>query len=285
MIKRLRKYRKSMLLLLTLAALSCYDGLQVTHYHIETEKLTDNMTIALITDLHGTVYGKNQRELIDAIRDESPDIIMLGGDIYDHRGAQNAARTLLAALPEIAPTYYVSGNHEWWSENPQQIFAEIEMLGITVLADEYVRVGGVIIAGVDDPAKGYNQYIADRFDDMFTPYSGYEQEPSLKEAFGDLAEESAYKILLAHRPERLSLYAEYGFDLVLSGHAHGGQVRVPYILNGLYSPNQGVFPQNAGGVYESGDTTLVVSRGLSRVHSARVRVFNRPELVFVRLNC
>jgi predicted MPP superfamily phosphohydrolase len=126
----------------------------------------------------------------------------------------------------------------------------------------------MIIAGIEDPYKKL-------YEDP-----EYNQKESMKEAFADLDETHLYKILLAHRPENIEYYKNYSFDLILSGHTHGGQVRLPFIMNGLYAPNQGFFPKYAGGIYNHGTLHHIISRGIS-VNPLLPRIFNPPELVVV----
>jgi predicted MPP superfamily phosphohydrolase len=144
--------------------------------------------------------------------------------------------------------------------------------GVIILSDTYtiieIKDTEIIIAGIDDPEKQKYEI------------QDYNQNESMEKAFRELDEIKVYKILMAHRPERIETYKEYSFDLVLSGHAHGGQVRIPYVINGLYAPHQGVFPKYAGGVYTHGKLTHIVSRGLS-VNPWLPRIFNPPELVIV----
>lgn len=226
-----------------------------------------------IADLHSTIHGKNQETLIQKIRQAEPDLILLTGDIIDDRAPLAGTRLLLAGVRDTAPIYYVTGNHEYWHEDFQGIMDELRSFGVTILSDAYERIeirgNVIIIAGVEDP---YRQY-----------FCGYDPEQALRNAFTPLETLEGYKILLAHRPERIQQYKAYPFDLVLSGHAHGGQVRIPFLLNGVYAPNQGLFPRYAGGLYTHGRLTHIVSRGLS-INPLLPRVFNPPELVSITVN-
>jgi predicted MPP superfamily phosphohydrolase len=166
----------------------------------------------------------------------------------------------------------VTGNHEYMSKRINDIRHILESFGVVILSDSYTRIdirgNPVIVAGVEDPYK--KKFEA----------PGYNQLRSMERAFRELDHIAAYKILIAHRPENIKTYAEYSFDLVVSGHAHGGQVRIPHVLNGLYAPNQGIFPRCAGGLYTHGRLTHIVSRGLS-VSPWLPRIFNPPELVII----
>ena len=269
-----RRIRAAFLLAALIPALYC--GLVVTHYSLKSGKIPGGgaVRIVLIADLHSTIYGKKQRPLIDRIKAQNPDLIFLIGDIADDETPIRGMSLLLAGIKGLCPIYYTTGNHEYWSRNITPILAEIESHGVRILSDEYVELElyGVplLIAGVEDPARrGYLE-------------PDYDQPESMEKAFGGLERTGAYKILLAHRPERIGQYLRYPFDLVVSGHAHGGQARIPFLPVGLYSPNQGFFPRLAKGVYDYGETTLVVSRGLS-FNPRLPRIFNPPEIVIITL--
>jgi predicted MPP superfamily phosphohydrolase len=196
------------------------------------------------------------------------------GDIIDDAAPIIGTRLLLAGIRDVAPMYYVSGNHEYRSCAMRKIRRELQSFDVIILPDTYARISvkgnDIIIAGVDDPYK------------RFFAAPAYNQEESMKNAFRELDTVAAYKILLAHRPERIKRYGEYSFNLVVSGHAHGGQVRVPFILNGLFAPHQGWFPKYAGGLYRHASLTHIVSRGLS-IYPNLPRIFNPPELVFIKI--
>jgi predicted MPP superfamily phosphohydrolase len=240
-----------------------------------------SLKIALITDLHNTIYGGSQSALIARVREASPDIILLAGDLMDKYTPPDGTRMLLEGLRGI-PVYYATGNHEYMTKRVDELRDVIRSYGVTILSDEYVKVNArgvdLIIAGIEDPLKK-------KYEDKT-----YNQEAAMNAAFQDMdAENAAYSILIAHRPERIAHYLEYPFDLVVSGHAHGGQWRLSIAPNGLYAPNQGFFPKYAGGVYrhtraDGGETVHIVSRGLSLTHPKRVkRINNPPELVMLYL--
>jgi len=243
-------------------------------YTINTPLLEEQsvIKIVLISDLHSTIFGENQSVLIDMIKEIEPDLIFLSGDIIDDVVPITGTRLLLSGIYGMAPIYYVTGNHEYWSHNIQEIREELVSWGVIILSDSYVKItvknNEIIIAGIDDPDKEYYE----------TPT--YDQNESMEEAFRELDNVPLYKILIAHRPERIESYKKYSFDLVLSGHAHGGQVRLPPLINGLYAPHQGLFPKYAGGIYTHGNLKHIVSRGLS-ITPGLPRIFNPPELVVV----
>lgn len=259
-------------------AVACDMRLKTVTYKVETEKITTPIRIALITDLHSDRYGKNQHVLLESLERQQPDIILLGGDIFDDKGSYKNAEITLKILSEQYPCYYVTGNHEYWSKDIDNILAIVGAYGIPILSGdcETLEIKGqtVNICGVDDPdVVAYTK----------NGVGMLEQLKSAEEAVKATDNSEGYTILLSHRPEWAETYMQYDFDLVLCGHAHGGQWRIPGLLNGLYAPNQGVFPKYAGGRYDFESGTLIVSRGLARESTLAPRVFNRPELVVIDL--
>ena len=244
--------------------------LKVKRYKIYSDKINSVIKLAFITDLHSCYYGEGQKELLDCIKTQEPDIVLFGGDIADDRLPHENWMITLEVLSKSYPCYYVSGNHEYWSSEIEFIKQTITSYGIDVFDGKYrvIEINGqkINICGIDDFEIGEEEYAAQLENTM---------------AGRDL---SLYSILLAHRPEHIDLYLNYSFDLVLSGHSHGGQWRIPFILNGLYAPNQGFFPKYAGGKYEHGNTAHIVSRGLSKNSTRIPRIFNPPELVIVELH-
>lgn len=245
----------------------------VRRYTVEAEEITTPVRLAVVTDFHGCDYGPGAQRLLAAIAAEEPDLVLLVGDIYDDEMPWDASDTLVTALATRWPTFYVTGNHEYWSEEIDEICRRVSAAGATVLDMDCrtVEVNGqhLNICGVPDPYA--------------MVYSGAPETQKQLACAMSLAEPGAFVLLLAHRPELIEYYAAAGFDLVVSGHAHGGQVRIPGLLNGLYAPNQGWFPEYVGGVYHVEDTTLIVSRGLARESTRLPRIFNRPELVIITL--
>jgi predicted MPP superfamily phosphohydrolase len=226
----------------------------------------------LISDLHSTIFGKDQSKLIDKIKKQNPDLIVLTGDIFDDIVPHDGTKLLLTGINGISPIYYVTGNHEFWSRRVGELREELKSYGVIILSDEYKKIeikdNEIIIAGIDDPDKKLYE----------TP--DYDQNKVMETQFRELDDLPAYKILLAHRPERIKYYQKFSFNLILSGHAHGGQVRLPPILNGLYAPHQGFFPKYVGGLYQYDNSTHIISRGLS-INPLVPRIFNPPELVLI----
>lgn len=243
------------------------EGLTVRNYEIESNKINDRLRIAFIADLHSCYYGEDQTELLNCIDEQRPDIILFGGDIVDDDLPYENALLVLQATAEKYPCYYVSGNHEFWSGEIGSIKKKIAEYGITVLEgqSETVAINGqsINICGVDDAEIGESIFMQ-----------------QIEEAAAQAAP-ARFTVFMAHRPEYIEAYLQYDFDLVLSGHAHGGQWRIPGILNGLLAPNQGFFPNYAGGAYRFHEKTFIVSRGLAKESTRVPRIFNPPELVIV----
>ena len=232
----------------------------------------DGFTIAHISDLHNTEFGQQQERLLQKLVEAAPDLIAITGDLLDsyHPNITVAMEFINGAIA-IAPVYYVTGNHE--SRLPElyaQLREQMESAGVVVLDNKAVTLeyGSSIIRvlGVDDPTFSAESDL-------------YEDNEQVISAQLDvlLDDQSAYTILLSHRPELFDVYHEAG--LVLCGHAHGGQVRLPFI-GALFAPNQGFFPEYTAGLYRQGDTQMVVSRGLGN-SSFPIRINNPPELVVI----
>ena len=262
-------------ILVIIALFAFNTKMKIQHYSLESEKLTAPVRIVLITDLHSCSYGKGQRELIDAIHAQKPDIILLGGDICDDKLPHRNTELVLRAIADKYPCYYVTGNHEYWSREIEKILKIFESYNVPVLEGSFdtidVRGQKLNICGISDP------------DILKYTDKNYSITEQLKDA-AVASENGNYSILLAHRPELIDSYLNYDFDLILAGHAHGGQWRLPGIINGLFAPNQGFFPRYAGGKYRFEDSFMIVSRGLARESTRIPRIFNRPELVVIDLS-
>lgn len=247
--------------------IALYDGLTVRHYEITSDAVSREHTFVVLTDLHSTFYGDGQEELASKIAEYAPEAVFFVGDIADDKEERQFGGTavLLEKIADTYPCYYVTGNHECWLEYTDDIHGMFAEYGVTVLRGDTVELGdNITLHGLDDPTfyGGGAEFLAE-----------LEKLPVTEEKFD---------ILLSHRPEYAETYAEYGFDLTLCGHAHGGQVRIPLLMNGLYAPNQGWLPKYAGGKYEFGEKTVAVSRGL--MVDDLPRVFNPPEVVVVKIS-
>lgn len=274
-IDKKKKTRKiALIILLVIVIVACDMRLKSVVYIFDSPKIENPVKIAFISDLHGNWYGKNQKTLIKAIDKQNPDLVLFGGDIFDDKISYKESEETISILSKKYKCYYVSGNHEYWSKDIENIFNIIKSYGVTILSGdvETIEINGQIIniCGLDDP------------DDYVYMSDGISIEEQIK-TVDEKVNRDYYTILLSHRPEYYDLYSRYGFDLVLSGHAHGGQWRIPLILNGLYAPNQGLFPKYAGGVYDYEGGSMVVSRGLDRQGVKVPRIFNRPEIVFIEI--
>ena len=232
--------------------------------------------IAQVSDLHNSEFGKNNTELLKLLSENRPDIIAITGDLIDANHTDvGIALGFAQESVRIAPTYYVTGNHEAASPQYDTLKAGLEEAGVIVLEDEAVsleRNGETItLLGLGDPDFTVNG-------DMFGETSAM-VSTKLKNLDDG---EGGYTILLSHRPELFETYVNCGIDLVFAGHAHGGQFRLPFI-GGLVAPNQGLFPQYDAGLYTDGSTSMVVSRGIGN-SIIPFRINNRPEIVLVELN-
>ena len=277
------KKRSIMLLLLlaavlTLILLVCTgNNPKVTEYEISRTEIPvefDGYRIVQISDLHNATFGEDNEGLLEMIRNASPDIIILTGDLVDSRRTDiRTALDFAERVAEIAPTYYVSGNHESRIAAYPMLVTGLEEAGIIVLENEAITLARdgaqICLAGLMDPAFETQYLVGDEAAVM---------AKHISELTG-----KGYTILLSHRPELFDVYAAAGANLVFSGHAHGGQFRLPWI-GGLYAPGQGFLPEYDAGIFTEGETTMVVSRGLG--NSVRVpRILNPPEIVVVTLNC
>ncbi len=246
--------------------------MKVVHYSYHSDKIDKPFKIAHITDLHSCDYGEGQKYLIDAIDIEKPDFIVLTGDIFEEDLPDKKSKEFIEGVKGRYPIYYVTGNHEYYSGRVPQIITYLESAGVHVLRGrgEKVEVNGneIVISGLEDNCMDWLQGKGSHFRQMNRLIGATDR--------------SKFNILLAHRPYLIEEYAKGGYELVMCGHSHGGQFRIPYLLNGFIEPDQGLFPKYAGGRYEVGETTLILSRGLARESTRFVpRIFNRPELVFV----
>lgn len=259
----------------------------ITDYVYESEKLPkafDGYRITQVSDLQSEYFGKHQKNLIEKVEKTNPDIIVYTGDLLDRNHTNfDAAEEAMKGLLKIAPVYYINGNHEMAvEENAMDGFYEkLTEMGVVLLFDceNKIEKDGETISllGLSEhtvfSCKGFVRDNSEPLDmDLFT------------DALKDLrqqAEEDAFTVLLAHEPQYLEEYAEAGFDLAFAGHAHGGQIRLPF-TDGLYAPGQGVLPKLTSGIRHHEDMALVISRGLGN-STFPFRVFNRPEIVTVKL--
>lgn len=238
----------------------------------------DGFRIVQISDLHNAEFGKNNHRLIDDIKEADPDIIVLTGDMIDgNRTDIDVTLDFSQKVAEIAPTYFVTGNHEAGiGDSYFSMKIQLEEIGIKILdqTHDIIEINGekICIAGIND--LGF--FVAGKYDE--------EDLANFTDTLSEMLSqtENYYTVLLSHRPDLFEQYVEAGVDLVLTGHAHGGQIRIPFV-GGVYSPGQGMFPEFDSGIYKNGDTQMIVSRGLGNSRFP-LRVNNRPEIILAVLN-
>ncbi|MBH5319941.1 metallophosphoesterase [Paenibacillus sp. GSMTC-2017] len=255
------------------------NAIGVTNFKLNTSKLpvgAENYRIVQLSDLQSKLFGKNQRPLLKKVEKLNPDIIVVTGDLVDGNHYDEAASLMMmVGVAEIAPVYFIVGNHESYIPNYPELEKKLIDAGVIVLRNthEEIAVGeGVIrLVGVDDPI--FNKKEDGDVDKI---------EAHLDEAIEGMSHPEAYTILLSHRPELFDVYADYRMDLSLTGHAHGGQIRIPFV-GGMFSPEQGWWPEYSEGIHKQGDSSMIISRGLGNSVFSQ-RLFNRPEIVVVDLS-
>ena len=231
--------------------------------------------ILQLSDLHNKEFGKEQEKILEKINNINPDIIVVTGDLIDSNNTNvDVAMKLINKVINISPIYYISGNHEAWSTSYNELKSKLEDSGVIVLENEKTQLlkgsDTIDIIGLSDTSFISSDLLE---------YAGNVKTEKL---LNTLSENSSnFKILLSHRPELFDIYSNSSVDLVFSGHAHGGQFRLPFI-GGLIAPDQGLFPKLTEGIHTSNNTTMVISRGLGN-SIIPIRLFNRPELVVVTL--
>lgn len=241
--------------------------LETTNYTYEAEQLgadLEGYRIVQISDLHNAKFGKNNKRLIDKVRECDPDMIVLTGDLVDSNHTNvNRAVQFVNEIVKICPVYYVTGNHEYWLETSEydELMTGLTGAGVVILDDQAVEISRgdakFRLVGLDDKSLA---------------------DGTLGTLLND---ESEFTVVLAHEPQYLARYASTGVDLVLSGHAHGGQFRLPFV-GGIVAPDQGFLPECTAGECYMDSAEMIVSRGLGN-SVIPVRLFNYPEIVCVEL--
>lgn len=268
------------LVLMALIALLIWDGnrrIVTDKFEIVSERIPESLdgyTIVQLSDLHEAEFGENNEELFEAVRACAPNIIAITGDLVDQfKGDESAEREymdeVISGLLDIAPVFFVTGNHEWATGWGRELTEYVSELGARVLRNEYTYIMGtdgsrIILAGVDDPNGPY---------DMKTPE---ELVSEIREAEGD-----RFILLLAHRNDRIATWSALNVDAVLCGHAHGGVIRLPF-TDGLIDTNRKLFPSYTSGIYTEGATQMMVSRGLGNGKNS-FRVLNPPQVAVITL--
>lgn len=259
---------------------------KITHYNVTSSKLTDlkkEKKIVFLSDLHNYSYGENNEKLIRAIVNESPDYILVAGDmIVGKRGESTSiAENFMKQLPKICPVFHANGNHEQRMKEFEDIYGDsfykyeniLKQAGVCCLTNEKIQLDwdglAVNIYGLELPHKKYKKF---------------EKQVVKKEDIEGLIEkpeETEYNIMIAHNPTHMDMYFEWGADLVVSGHLHGGVVRIPYI-GGIISPQFKLFPKYSGEMKRVGNKIAVVSKGIG-IHTIKVRLLNPAEVVVLHI--
>jgi len=272
----MKKRKLLIILLLLLAALVALTldsntRIVVTQYTLSSEKLPesfDGFTVVQLSDIHGSEFGKENHRLIEKTAAAEPDIIAITGDMVDEETDAAVIDSLLGRLVDIAPVYYVSGNHEWGAGRMDEVRELLDRHGVQCLSNEYELISrgddSIVLAGVEDPNGPY---------DMIKPI---ELVDIIEEERGD-----GFRLLLGHRNYWVEKYPELEVDIILCGHAHGGIVRLPF-TGGVLGAGFEFFPEHVDGAVDSGRYTMIVSRGLG--NSIPVpRFLNNPEIVVLKL--
>lgn len=275
-------FRKLLLLIAVIVAIAVFlyannHWLQTTEYTIESPKIPesfDGFRIVQLSDLHDSLFGEGQEKLVRKVEKLSPDVVFVTGDLIDsNRYNLEQSLELVEKLVQFTDVYYVTGNHEVATQRVEEIEAAVRSVGAHVLSDESVKLTkngeSMALIGIEDPLT---RSVTE--DPEFV-------RDAIEEASKNVPEDE-YKILLSHRPEFFDTYVQMGMDITFSGHAHGGQVRIPGV-GGLNAPGQGWFPEYTSGRHISGEYSMIISRGLGN-SIFQYRVFNRPEIVFVTLS-
>ena len=243
---------------------------------VELPETFDGFRIACLADLHNKRFSADQQPVLEILHREAPDLIVFCGDLIDGHTGPNmqSALTLMAGCLQIAPVYYVSGNNEAKNSHVVSLFTQLEQLGVHLLRNSsaflYRNTESICLLGLDDMAfqqKSKSSHRTAVFQQHLQALS---------------ASASGFKILLSHRPELIELYNQANVQLVLSGHAHGGQFRLP-LIGGLFAPGQGVFPKYTAGLHHFSNFSLAITRGLGN-SSFPFRLFNPPEILILTLH-
>ena len=252
-------------------------ALEVNEYEVVSDRIPqgfEGFRIAQVSDLHNAEFGEGNEKLIQLLSQTDPDVIVITGDLIDSRHTDiEIALDFARQAVKIAPVYYVSGNHEARVREYEDLKMGLAEAGVVILENQKVQITregeSITLMGITDPSFQEDYLFGD-------------SESVARQAIERQQNESdGYTILLSHRPELFNLYVDTGMDLVFSGHAHGGQFRLPFV-GGLVAPNQGFFPKFDEGRFAEENTTMIVSRGVGN-SIIPLRFNNRPEIVLVTL--
>ena len=255
--------------------------IQITNIDVKDQSIPNsfnNLKIVHISDLHNKEFGKNQKNIINKIKETNPDIIVITGDIIDSYDTNvQISSDFINGVSKMAPVYYVPGNHESRIlDDYISLKTQMQTAGVHVLENEFITISKgndkINIIGMNDPSFEYLKL------------TGTTDEEIAVNNLSVLTKNlNGYTILLSHRPELIDTYASFDINLVFSGHAHGGQVRIPFV-GGVIAPNQGLFPKYTSGLHEVKNTKMIISRGLGN-SAFPFRINNRPEIVVANLIC
>lgn len=252
-------------------------ALELNTYTVSSSRLPANFEgyrIAHVSDLHNAQMGEDNEKLIAMLWEAKPDMIAITGDLIDsHNTNVEIALRFVQEAMKIAPCYYVTGNHEARKSEYDELKSGMVSAGAIILEDDQTEINidgdSITLIGLNDPS-------------FQTDYLFGDSETTINTKLTELhTDGSGFTILLSHRPELFRTYADHDIDLVLSGHAHGGQFRVPFV-GGVVAPNQGFFPEYDAGLYTDGNTSMMVSRGIGN-SILPLRVNNRPEVILIEL--
>ena len=252
-------------------------ALEVNEYEIVSDRIPEafaGFRIAQVSDLHNKDFGEGYGQLLTLLSEINPDIIVVTGDLIDSRQTDlDVALEFAWQAGKIARVYYVSGNHEARVPEYEDLKTGLVKAGVVILENQKVQITregeSITLMGIDDPSFQEDYLFGD-------------SESVARQAIENLQNESdGYTILLSHRPELFDLFVETEMDLVFSGHAHGGQFRLPFV-GGLVAPNQGFFPKYDAGLFSEGSTNMIVSRGVGN-SIIPIRFNNRSEIIVATL--
>lgn len=255
----------------------------VVRHQIKDKRIQQNIKAVVLADLHNKSFGRDNAQLLEAIDKEAPDVILVAGDILTAKPKEkmDVAVHLIEELAKKYPIYYGNGNHEHrlklygevYGDMAQQYEEKLQAAGVYHLVNDHKAIAdsGIVVYGSEIAKTYYKRF---RVQPMADDY--------LESILGNPKEDS-YNVLLAHNPDYFPMYAKWKADLVLSGHVHGGMVRVPIWGKGVVSPNVRLFPKYDGGVFTEADSTMILSRGLG-MHTIPIRLFNPGELIVIEFS-
>lgn len=247
-----------------------------TEYIVDNDKIAENGVFIHLSDIHGKFLGDNGQKIVKKLKKyDKIDGVFITGDLIDSRVyKEDNAIKLIKGLIDIAPIFFVLGNHEVRREETALFLEQLKNMGVRVLRNEKHELKldntAINILGIDDPSIRTGNITKKEF-----------IEGNINSLIKG-EERNKLNILLNHRPEIFNIYVDMEVDIVFTGHAHGGQIRMPF-LGGILAPSEGFWPKYSEGIHKKNKTTMIVSRGIGR-SIFPFRIFNRPEIVILKLN-